>query len=314
MFILVLLVLILFPDEAQAGAREGLQVAFDSVIVSVLPFSVMASAVVYSGTAQRLGRFFVPVARLMGINPYGITALICSFLGGYPTGCRVVCDMYREGLIDKAEGEKMLAYANNGGIVFALNICGSRAFGSAKAGWTVLFVSAFSALVTAKVMGRSTVKEVEFYKKEKPPFMATVGKSVASGGGVIINIAASFVVFYAIAGALALDRIPLAAGAFEMTKGIMHAGGAQSLPLAAFFFTLGGVGVFSQSAAIVSEYDMSLKWYVKGKILSAAIAFAITYLISGGIFVGKETIAFSLLALTVVVCAVKVIKKLYASA
>lgn len=314
MFILVLFVLIVFPVEAQTGAREGLKTVFETVIPSILPFSVAASAVVYSGMAQRLGQFFLPMARLMGINPYGITALLCSFLGGYPTGCRVVCDMYKEGLIDKSEGERMLAYANNGGLIFALNICGRQVFGKSSTGWAVFSASVTAVFITALILGRSTVKDIIPCKKEKPPFMATLGKSVANGGGVIINIASSFVVFYAVANALRLERAPFFEGVFEMTKGIMYAGRADNLPLAAFFFTIGGIGVFSQSAAICSEYDLSLKWYVKGRLVSAALAFLITYLISGEAFVGKDVVLFSALAVAAVICAVKAIKKLYASA
>ncbi len=314
MFVLVLIILILFPNEAQAGAREGLEVAFETVIVSILPFSVMSCALVYSGFCERAGRFFAPIARLLGINPYGLTALVTGFLGGYPTGCKMVCDMHKEGLIDKMECEKMLAYANNGGLIFALNVCGGALFHSKRAGLGIFSASVIATIITATVLGKSDVREICLVKKEKLPFMAVLGKSVVSGGGVILNVASSFVVFYALSNALGLYKAPLLEGCVEMTKGIMHAGEVENLPLAAFFFTLGGVGVFAQSAAICSEHNLSLRWYVKGKVLSAAIAFIITYLLSGEAFIGKDIALLSLLAVLAVIASLRIIKKLYAKA
>ena len=97
-----------------------------------------------------------------------------------------------------------------------------------------------------------------------------------------------------------------------MTKGLMYAGKINSLPLAVFFFTLGGVGVFSQSAAICSECDLSMKGYLKGKAVSSVIAFIIAHLIFGDAFIGKDIIIFSFLVTLAVIASSKVIKKLYA--
>ncbi len=314
MFVLVLIILILFPDAAQKGALEGLEIAFKTVIPSVLPFSVVSCALVYSGVIEKIGRALFPLAKLMRINPCGTAALLAGLLGGYPTGCKMVCDMHKEGLIDKQESEKMLGYVNNGGLVFALSVCGEALFHSKRTGLLIFCISGASALVAAVILGRSDECKLIAAKKEKLPFMAVLGKSIASGGGVILNIASSFVVFYALSNALGLYKVPLLEGCVEMTKGIMHAGEVENLPLAAFFFTLGGVGVFAQSAAICSEHNLSLRGYVKGKVLSAAIAFIITYLFSGEAFIGKDIALLSLLAALAVIASLRIIKKLYAKA
>lgn len=313
MFILMLIILIVFPLEAQIGAREGLKTAFETVIPSILPFSVGVSALVYSGMAQRLVRFFLPVARIFGINPYGMGVFVCSFLAGYPTGCKMVCDMYKATLLDKAEAEKILAYANNGGIIFALNVCGG-VFGNPVAGLVIFFLSVAATFLVAVMLGQSQAKDVCTQKNKKLPLVAVMGKAVASAGGVILNITASFVVFYALCNATGLNKLPFIEGCVEMTKGIMYAGGIKNLPLGAFFFTLGGVGVLSQSAAICSECDLSLRWYIKGKIISASVAFLLAYLISGNGFLAKDIILFSFVALVAVSCAIRIIKKLYADA
>lgn len=315
MFVLVLIVLLVFPNAAQEGAKEGLKVAFESVIPSVVPFAVVSSALIYSNAAEKIGNLINPLFSKFHINPYGAVAFFTGLLGGYPTGCKTVCDMYREGIVDKAECEKMLAYVNNGGVIFAINVCGSMAFGSKRAGLAVFFVSALSSFITGLFLARSTeTVAMQHRTNKKMPLMAILGRSVASGGSVIINIASSFVVFYALINALGLKRLPLLAGMCELTKGIMYSGELKLLPLAAFFFTFGGIGVLAQSAALCSEYDISLKKYVAGKIIAAIIAFVIMYAFVNMPFAGKEILLFSVCAFVAVIGAIKLIKKLYASA
>lgn len=313
MFIAVLFILILFPHEAQAGAMEGLKVAFETVTVAILPFAVVSSALIYSGFAKKTGDFFAPLFKRLKLHPYGATALITGLLGGYPTGCKIACEMYSEGLIDKEECEKILSYTNNGGLIFALNVCGDAMFQDKRAGVIIFSASAVSALLTGLILARGDYS-VKRGENKKLPLMAALGKSIASGGSVVLNIVSSFIVFYAVASALRLDNVPNLAGVFEMTKGVAYAGEIKNIPLAAFFFSLGGLGVFAQSAAICSEYDIDLKKYVTGKLLQAAGAFCVAYLIANRPFFGKEIVLFSFLVLVAVIFSIKAVKKLYAKA
>lgn len=308
MFILILFILILFPKEAQEGAREGLKIAFETVIPSVLPFAVVSSMLINSGVCEKLGRIFLPIAKILKINPYGLVVLMMGFLGGYPTGCSMVCDLYKGQMADKEECEKMLCYANNGGLAFALGICGKID------GWIVFFVSVFSAVVTAMMLGKSKIKDISFQNEEKLPKAAVLGKGVVSGGGAMLNIAASFVVFYAVINALKLQNMPLLEGVVEMTSGIMYAKKMGSLPLAVFFFTLGGVGILSQGAALCSGYNLKMTGYIKGKILSATVAFLVMCMITKDMLWNKEIVLLGALAIVIVFLCGKILKRLYADA
>ena len=278
MFFMVCIILLAFPEKATIAAAEGLEVALKTVVVSVLPFSIAASAIIYSGKAAHMVRCITPLLKRIKINPYGIIALFMGFLGGYPTGCKIVCDLYRENRISKSSAEKMLAYVNNGGIMFALNVCGRNFFSSQKGGWIIFIASVMGAVASMLIMGRDewTAVTEEEYKKRPPG--AIWGKSIASGGMVILNVMASFIVMYAVMGAVGLEKMPVISGFFEMTKGVMYAGEIKSLALGALFFSVGGVGVWLQSSALCGEWDISLKHYFGGKIISGVVAFLITYL------------------------------------
>lgn len=275
MFLLMCAVLVLFPREAAEGAKEGIRVAFETVLPSILPFAAISSAVIYSGLGERLGRFLSPFCeKRLRLNPYGVVAFLSGLLGGYPVGARVVCDLYMEGDIDKKEAEKMLAYSNNCSVVFAVNVCGEKLFSDAKCGWQIFFVHILSALVVALIMGRSEKKEI-LVKKKRVGFMAALGKGIKSGGFVILNILASFIVMYALMNAFRVERLPFVSGLCEMTSGVSLAGEMKNCALGAFYISLGGLAIFAQTAAVCAEAELSLEKFYIGKALSAAISLLI---------------------------------------
>ncbi len=283
MFLIVCIVLLIFPDAAAEGAREGLQVGFSTVVCSILPFAVAASALIRSGQGDAIGIMCSPFFKRLRLNPYGAIAFFSSALGGYPTGAGAVCDMYEEGLIDKKEAENILAYANNGGIIFAVNIIGKMGFSSAFAGVLVWVFQLLGALITGCIMSKDSTntrfraQEVKLRKKEKPSYMAVFGKSIASGGIMLVNIVSAFVVFYAMIQALGLEKYPFLAGLCEIVKGINYASEINSLPLAALFFAFGGVSVFVQCGAVCAKHDFKMTKCIVGKALTGVFAYIFTY-------------------------------------
>lgn len=306
MFLLVCVVLLIFPQEATIGAREGLEVAFETVVPAILPFAVFSSAVIYSGAAVKIGKVLSPLWRFLGLNPFGVVAFISGLLGGYPTGCKAVCDMYEQGIINRNSAEKMLSYVNNGGIVFAINILGNTAFNSSSAGVCAFLSAAVASLIAGCVFGREKGRSEYSVETKKTPLLGALGKAIASGGTVVMNIVASFVVFYALSEALKMEKVPLIDGLCEITKGIFYSGKADNLALATFFFTIGGLGVFAQSAALCAKHDLKLNCCIKGKLISAPIAYMMIKFWRSG----KEIMLFSYIVLIAVCAAFVLLRKI----
>ncbi len=316
MFLLILLILVLFPKDASMGAQEGIKMAFEVVIVSILPFAICASGVVYSGLARVIGAVFSPVfTKVFGLSPYGAVALMSGMLGGYPTGSKVICDMIEEGVITKSEGEKMLSYSNVGGLVFSLNVVGKTAFGSYKTGITIYIIHILATLITASLLNKrekhylNIKDEIYFYKKQKKPLMAIVGKSIASGGSVMISIVSSFVVFYAVIFALQVEKAPLLCGFLEMTKGVIYSGKIKSIPLAALLFSFGGLSVFAQTESICEKWNLSLKQFYKGKIISSVISYFLAWGYVNIASWGKEGLVLTFCAVMVIGTSIILINK-----
>ncbi|MGM9550899.1 MAG: hypothetical protein ACI3XA_01450 [Clostridia bacterium] len=308
--------LVLFPEKSAEGAIEGLQTAFEVVIPSILPFAVFSAAVVYSSLARVIGAVLSPVFNtIFGLHPYGAVALLSGMLGGYPTGCKVVCDMYEEGMITKKEGERMLSYANVGGVVFCLNVCGMTAFSSYQKGIIIYLIHILATLMAACIINKrvslkiNIKEEIYLYKKQKKPLMAIMGKSIASGGMVLVNIVCAFVVFYAVIKAFQVEKIPFLCGFCEMTKGVFFASEKGSLPLGAMYFTFGGLSVFAQTESISEKYGFNLKYFYTAKALSCAIAWAMGIFYTSVSHLGIEGLIFLTVTLIAVISALYLLTK-----
>lgn len=279
MFLLVCVILLIKPNEATAGAIEGLKMALEQVIPAIVPFAVAAQGLIYTGFCEKAAKMLKPFFSLLGIDEACSAPFVISLIAGYPSGCRVICDMYKENIITKGEAEDFLSFCNNGGLIFALSVCGMKSFSSVRAGIIIFLVQIVSSLITAKLLVKKRGREYKGVRYKKIPPTRAMGKSIASGGSVIVNIVSAFVVFYALGEALNLNKIPFLYGLWEMTKGIQFAGEWGSIPLAAFFFAFGGLSVFAQSAAFAWEGELKLTKLFVGKIITASLAFLITHLI-----------------------------------
>lgn len=286
MFYLVCVMLVLFPAASAQGAREGLKLAFNSVLPSLLPFAVFSTAVIQSGASRVLSSFASRAfVRLFNLPPVGATAFITGLFGGYPSGVKAICDMGEKGEITQDEAEKLLSFCNNPGIVFMVSVVGIGAFGSAARGAELYIAIVISSILTGVMMRGGGARyerlcvrdEIKAYRNGKKSSALVLGKSVSSSALAMANVVSAIVVFNSVIEAFSLTRYPLLCGIVEMTRGVFLAGEAKNLPLAAFFAAWGGISVHAQSSAVVSALELDMKKYFIGKALGAILAFVITY-------------------------------------
>ena len=79
--------LVLAPDQAIAGAKDGLTLCFNVIVPSLFPFFVLSSLVVDLGLAAYLGRAMERLMRpLFRVSGSCAAAIALGFIGGYPVG------------------------------------------------------------------------------------------------------------------------------------------------------------------------------------------------------------------------------------
>ena len=79
--------ILIAPQAASQGVRDGLTLCGQVVIPSLFPFLALSSFLVQSGLAQRAGHLLEPITKLLFRLPGAAgSAILMSLIGGYPVG------------------------------------------------------------------------------------------------------------------------------------------------------------------------------------------------------------------------------------
>lgn len=299
--------LVSMPDQAIAGAKDGLALCYNVIVPSLFPFFVMSSLVVDLGLAAYLGRAMEGLMRpLFRVSGSCAAAVALGFIGGYPVGARTALQVYQQGLCTKAEAERLLAFCNNSGPAFILGVVGAGVFGDSRVGLLLYLTHALASVLVGLIFRFYGGRDERWTASARPKPIQTVTVPAAFTGAVArslqstLNICA-FVVFFAVvlqllsacgvftalAQLLALAGFEpewakrLVAGLLELSSGVSSLrGGAQltgRVSMAAFMLGWAGLSVHCQVLSFLVDSGLSAKTYLLGKLCHGLIAAGLTW-------------------------------------
>ena len=133
------IMIIIFPRESLAAARDGLALWSQNVLPGILPFVIGANLLMALGGAAFLGELLSPIMKAVFKVPgAGGFALAIGLMSGYPVGTKVVCEMCASGQLTKTEAQRLVAFTSNAGPLFILGAVAAGMFGSAPLGYFML--------------------------------------------------------------------------------------------------------------------------------------------------------------------------------
>ena len=153
--ILILLFnIFLHPQEMILAAREGLQLWFNQVIPSILPFVAGANLLAALGFIHFAGALMAPImVPIFKVPGSGAFALLTGFASGYPMGAKAVAYLLETGQIEKDEAQRLIAFTNNAGPLFVIGFVGAGLFGSVRIG-NLLLISHITAAIAVGLLVR----------------------------------------------------------------------------------------------------------------------------------------------------------------
>ena len=297
--------LVLYPKEAVASAREGLELCGNVIVPSLFPFFVLSSLVVELGLSGYLGRALEGIMRpLFAVSGACASAFALGFVGGYPVGAKTAIELYEKGMCTKTEAERLLSFCNNSGPAFILGVVGAGVFSSSRVG-VLLCLAHAAASVCVGVLFRFYGRSSEKRERRRGPsfearrFSAAFTNSIKSSALSTLNICA-FVVFFtvvirllfltgflpALAQALGAVFAPLGfssaqgeqllTGFLEVSSGVWSLKGEGALAgrvsMAAFMLGWAGVSVHCQVLSFISGSGLSVRTYLLGKLLHGGLS------------------------------------------
>jgi len=289
----LLLVCIMFHTEpAIAAAKEALLVCGQTVIPSLFPFFVLSSFMIGTGFVSGLGKLLSPLAKhIFRVSGSGAVVFVVGILCGYPTGAKMVAELYEQNLITKNEANRLLPFCNNSGPLFVIGAVGLGMLGSKRLGYLLYIVHILSAVLVGIFFSF-------FSKKEQiiqPNTISAVrlgrafSDAVCRGTKTMLEVC-GFLVFFSV---LRVFFIPIISKFFgatdfglmfsamtEVTLGaydICSSGLSESYMMVALSGVVGfgGLCVMLQVMGVVSQVGLGMKTYVCGKLLQMALSIGI---------------------------------------
>lgn len=291
--LIFLLYILIFPQESVQAAALGLTLWQEKMLPTLLPFSILSYILIHSGILDSFARAVHRLLRpLFPISSAGVFPLTAGLLFGFPMGSKITAELVSSGKMSHEEGQRLYCICNNISPMFVssfiLSDCLKRP-GLRLPTYLILYAPPL-ALYMIKNRHRRFASPLEGSQK-KPASMnlQIIDAGIMNGFETLAKLG-GYIVLFAILAQMTL-LIPLQSPLFhcmllgftEITNGIAFTA-RQALPFEAAyplmiaFTAFGGLSGLAQTSSMIKETGFSLLPYLKTKLLSTALSFALALL------------------------------------
>lgn len=278
---LMLMFLLVKTDVVMTAVTGSLKLCATAVIPTLFPFFVVSGLLVNLGIVSVLGKILSPISRLLfKTSGKGAVVFVIGILCGYPTGAKVIADMCNEGNLAKKEGERLLGFCNNSGPLFVIGAVGNGMLGNHNLGVTLYIIHAVSAILTG--IAFRSLAQGNYIREHNEIVASSIGeavaKSVETAVKSILNVC-GYVLFFGVI-CSAFNNVFITS-VLEVTTGARELIASAYSPklmlvLLSGVIGFGGICVVFQVQSAVNAAGLSVKPYLVGKVIQAAIAMVLT--------------------------------------
>ncbi|KAA0966619.1 hypothetical protein FQ087_10455 [Sporosarcina sp. ANT_H38] len=285
----LIILFILQPSIAHAGAKAGAQLFIHALLPYLLPYIILTQWLLKMPNRTQK----VPKWRRF------LKAYVLGSFGGFPVGAVTVTEMMKNGELSQKQSSLLLAACHAPGPMFIIGFVGTELFGNVSAGWKLLaaihIANVLFFLLAVLFLHREDDTEIplsQLPKKVKGmPLLDAIKES-----STIIVLVATTVIFFSSLGTV-LSTVftsaftvemgiskTFALSIFEMTSGVQsatdHFYGSPIFPfLVAAIISMNGMSIHMQVFVIAKTCNISMTPYVIGRIWSVILVPVIFYLI-----------------------------------
>ena len=316
LFILFTVLLVVLGGSNLNATKNGLALWANNVVPSLFPFFVavelLKSTNLVYYLSKYLEKFMRPIFNVPGI---AVFPFIIGTISGFPVGAKIVSDLYNKGNLTKDEAERTLIFCNNAGPLFVIGTVGYSFYSNSIIGVILLLCHILSSISVGILYGifskfhkeKISSSSINLNKNDdiSPKDLGVIlGNSIISGIKSILNVGGFVVLFSVIISMLnqthfftlisnifhliiPLDENIISAflkGLIEFTNGLNILSSIPlkninlKLVLSSFLIGFCGLCVLLQVLSITKN-NLSIKRYIKGRILQGLISMFYAYLI-----------------------------------
>ena len=287
--------ILIFPSQALEAAGTSVQLWFNRVMPSLLPFMIGMNILSEVGFIEIIGKWLANFMKVFGVPGEGGFALVAGLSSGYPMGAKITAELRKNGILTQTEAQRLISFANNSGPLFILGTVGISIFSSKHTGYFLILAHYAAAFITGLLFRPYFAKGEKIHSgckhtrpdRENKPLGAILSQSVMNAMESMALIG-GFIIFFGVLCRLVL-MVPFfhrfsyaAAGLLEMTNGLYLLQNS-GLPLkiqvitAAALISFGGFSIHSQTISMISKTDIKASIYLLSKAIQAIIAMGISF-------------------------------------
>lgn len=120
LFLLLLFLLLLFPQVSVQGASQGLLLWSQTVLPTLAPFMICTQLIAAHQGFRLLSSLLWPIGRLFGFGSMGTYILFCGLLCGYPLGAKLCAQALETGQCSIREAQRLLSVCNHPSPMFLI--------------------------------------------------------------------------------------------------------------------------------------------------------------------------------------------------
>lgn len=287
LFFLLTCLLLTHPVESLSFSLNGLQLWFNRMVPSLLPFMILSGIMVRLNLSEPAARLLSPVLTpLLQIRANGIYAILVGFLCGFPMGAKVIAELYSSNKLSKSEASYLLAFCNNIGPVYfisfvlpALGLKLTAPYLFAMYGLPFLYGFLLRHVAnTPFVTARHPLHEAQAASSASsntPSLLDTLDDAILSGLYSISKLGGYMILFNLLnlLPQVFLRPVPIAGTnlhllincLLEITSGISRMG-SQSPLCILLLLPMGGFSCLAQTYSMIKDTDLSFSSYVRHKL------------------------------------------------
>ncbi len=272
------LLLIIFSKEARVGAYDGLKLAMNTVLPSLLPLLIIFLTVMKTGVRSLFSKCFGFISRyVFNLPEVAISSFIFGMLGGYPTGALLCEQMYELNDLSCAQAKRMMCFNFCGGCGFIITAVGSATFGDTKIGFLLFASNVISSFLLGFILSfkEKRIKKGTYSFSEYVPLGDALCKSTEKATQSVLVITAYIVLFSSVCGIFKIPDIFLPI--MEITNGVCK--GEFSLPLTSAFLSFGGICIHLQLSGIMRKLGLSYFEFFFFRALAGLISYFVMKLL-----------------------------------
>ncbi|WP_394137000.1 sporulation integral membrane protein YlbJ [Cytobacillus oceanisediminis] len=170
--------LISFPQESVDASIRGLNMWWEIVFPSLLPFFIVSEMLIGFGVVKFIGVLLEPLMRpLFKVPGVGGFVWAMGMASGYPAGAKLTARLRQEGQLTKTEAERLVSFTNCSNPLFIFGAVSVGFFNNAKLG-VILALAHYLGNITVGLLmrfyGRNPKKLSREEKKARPSLRAAL--------------------------------------------------------------------------------------------------------------------------------------------